>query len=562
MGVRDAVLRIVRELNRTDEEILVYGPLIHNPQTTAILETRGLRTVNDLEGIEGKTIAIRTHGITADKLREIKGRSTRYYNLTCPKVSRVQGIIRKYSGNGYYTIIVGDHDHAEVLGLKSYARAGVTVVSSASEIGAIPEAKNYLVVSQTTQDADRFDEIVTGIRARRPDITVFNTICESTHNRQADVTEGVKAGADALVVVGGRKSANTQRLAQMGHEYGIRTFHVETEDELSHEDFRGVRKVLVTAGASTPGWIINNVMERLYDIRFRNSFILVHLFIKLLQFVLRTSIFSAVAAYFITAFAQSNAGYAPDRRLCLVSMLYIFSMYTVNNFLEMQWLLVRNPVKYALLKRFRFLLIPLAAAALGACGLILARYQPWIMAAYGFSALMGTVYSTGLIKKAVQWIPFRLARLAYSEKNIISSVGWTIAAVLLPLLSRGAAGDGMLVLNAYVFSMILMRYLLLDIIASQGDLILGRQTLPATIGPHRTKVIGLVVMAAASIPYAAFTMTRGAPIDLVFLAGLAYMGCLFVHIPSRSYFFALKYEFLVDFNFVLFIALCLLKGIY
>ncbi|RPI89189.1 MAG: hypothetical protein EHM32_12965 [Spirochaetales bacterium] len=166
MGVRDAILTIVEELNTAGEEILVYGPLIHNPQTVAILARRGLKTIHNLDDIDGKTIAVRTHGIPIENLRDIKARSRRYLNLTCPRVSRVQGLIKNYSGKGYYTIIIGDRDHAEVLGLKSYAAGGVTVVSDIADIHTVPEADKYIVVSQTTQDSDQFSAIVSELEKR------------------------------------------------------------------------------------------------------------------------------------------------------------------------------------------------------------------------------------------------------------------------------------------------------------------------------------------------------------------------------------------------------------
>ena len=266
MGVRDAVLKIVRELNKTHDKILVYGSLIHNPQTVEILGQRGLSTIRTLDDIDGKLVAIRTHGVPVELLREIRSRSRRYINLTCPRVSRVQGLIKGHSAKGYFTIIIGDADHAEVMGLKSYATSGVMVIQGADAISSIPPAPRYIVVSQTTQDIGKFNDVADALRKRFPDIKIFNTICDSTCNRQNDILAGIEKGIDALVVVGGKESANTLRLAGMGREHKLKTFHIETEAELGEGDFSQVDHVLVTAGASTPGWIINNVMERLHEI--------------------------------------------------------------------------------------------------------------------------------------------------------------------------------------------------------------------------------------------------------------------------------------------------------
>ena len=140
MGVRNAVLKIIKEINSSEEEIRMYGPLIHNPQTIDILSRRGLITIKDLGDIKGKQIAIRTHGVTLDENRIIKEQASRVINLTCPRVARVQGIIKKYSKQGYFTLITGDADHPEVKCLKSFAGSGVFVISGASDLEKIPAA--------------------------------------------------------------------------------------------------------------------------------------------------------------------------------------------------------------------------------------------------------------------------------------------------------------------------------------------------------------------------------------------------------------------------------------
>ncbi|MCU0845538.1 MAG: 4-hydroxy-3-methylbut-2-enyl diphosphate reductase [Spirochaetes bacterium] len=555
MGVRDAILTIVEELNTAGEEILVHGPLIHNPQTVAILARRGLRTIHTLDDIDGKTIAVRTHGIPIENLRDIKARSRRYLNLTCPRVSRVQGLIKNYSGKGYYTIIIGDRDHAEVLGLKSYAAGGVTVVSDIADIHSVPGADKYIVVSQTTQDSDQFSAIVSELEKRFVGVTVFNTICDSTHNRQSDIRDGIARNIDALVVVGGRQSANTTRLAQMGRECGIRTFHVETEAELSGGDFRGVKHVLVTAGASTPGWIINNVMERLYEIQYGNSRFFPGIIVKLLDFILRTNILSAAAAALISLFALSFAGETAGMMFPLTSFLYIFAMYTLNNHFEMDSLLIRNPVKYEIQNRFKHALLPMAILALGVCLYLAARHEPVVALVYLVSCVLGAIYSTRVVKRIVESTGIGLLERAYNLKNIVSAFGWLIVTTVLPLAAAGADTSSFLGACSFVFALVLFRNILLDIIAFQGDLIFGMQTFSTILGVRSAGRIAIAVSAAAGAVFTVTALSGGKEPFLVFLANLAYFAAVYFRIRSKNYFIALKYEMLLELNFVLFAAL-------
>ncbi|HSV98208.1 MAG TPA: 4-hydroxy-3-methylbut-2-enyl diphosphate reductase [Spirochaetota bacterium] len=555
MGVRDAVLTIVEELNTAGEEILVYGPLIHNPQTVAILGKRGLKTVHTLDDIDGKTIVVRTHGIPLENLRDIKARSRRYLNLTCPRVSRVQGLIKNYSGKGYYTIIVGDRDHAEVLGLKSYAAAGVTVVSDIADIDTVPRADKYILVSQTTQDRDQFFAIVNELEKRFSEVTVFNTICDSTHDRQNDIRDGMARNIDALVVVGGRQSANTTRLAQMSRECGIRTFHVETEGELAAGDFRGVKHVLVTAGASTPGWIINNVMERLYEIQYRNNRFFPGIIVKLLDFILRTNLLSAAAASLISLFVLAFAGAAAGTAIAIESFLYIFAMYTLNNHFEMDSLFIRNPVKYAIQNRHRHVLLPMAIIALVACLYLAAHHQPAVAFGYLVSCFLGAVYSTRTVKRMVLKSGIGLLEKAYNLKNIVSAFGWLIVSTVLPLAAAGADTASFIGACSFVFALVLFRNILLDIIAFQGDLIFGMQTFSTMLGVQSAGRIAIAVSAAAGAVFTAIALSTGKALFLVFLVNLAYFAAVYLRIRSKNYFIALKYEMLLDLNFVLFAAL-------
>jgi len=552
MGVRDALLRIVNEINTTDESIYVYGPLIHNPQTVEVLHKRGLQTINTLESIDDKIIAIRTHGIPFEKLRDIKKRAKRYINLTCSRVARVQGLIRKYSRNGYFTIIIGDKNHAEVIGLQSYASSGVIVVSQIDDVPHIPPADNYLVVSQTTFDTELFEALIGAIGERFSNVIVVNTICHSTHNRQDDVKQGIERGIDALVVVGGKNSANTKRLASIGDENNIVTYHVETESELKSRQFDNVQHVLVTAGASTPGWIINRVLERLYDIKYANSNFLINLLKKTAEFIVRTNLFSAITASFITLFAQRFLDRKPDFVLAFISFIYIFSMYTINNLFELDFLKVSNPYKFVLYRKYKNLLLPVSIISLLISSFIIRRYGTEATLIFLSSSLFGILYSAPWIRGIFYTMKSNLIKKLYFSKSIVVAGGWVIITTVIPLISDGDAIHEIVFLSFFIYTFIFLRSVLLDCIAFQGDLILGRETLPILLGVTCAKNLLLLASLSAIITFGSYAVILQKLPFLIFTVNIIYFSVLIVQVIKLNYLISLKYELLVDCNLLLF----------
>ncbi len=554
MGVRDAVIRIVGEINSSTEDIFVHGPLIHNPQTISILDKRGLKTVEENRDIDGQTVAIRTHGIPYQRLKEIKKRARRLINLTCPRVARVQGIIKKYSRDGYFTLITGDDDHAEVISLKSYATSGVKVVSEICDIDAIPDSERYLVVSQTTFDRELFERIISVLTARFPGkVTIFNTICDSTYNRQEDVVEAVERGVDVLVVVGGKNSANTRRLADIGRDRGVRTFHIETESELDDAEFFRDDRVFVTAGASTPGWIINNILEKLYSIKYKKSNVLINLIKKFLEFIVRTNILSSAATFFITLFALAYSGGRPDPLFALTAAFYIFSMYTINNYLMTDHLKESNPYKRALYRQYRLFLLPLAALLMIASFVLISRYELTVIFVFVASSLLGMVYSTRCFKRMIELVGIRPLTMIYNSRNVAATAGWIIISALVPILHTKPPAGTALAILALIFCLIFFRNILLDLIAFQGDLILGRETLPIQVGIEKTRAIFVLLASFTLGAFGTVTILGGQWPHLIFAGTILYYLTLLFAILRLNYLVALKYELLVDTNLVLFI---------
>lgn len=264
-GVRRAFDRVMDTVKakKEGESVYTYGPLIHNPQAVEQLESEGVAVIEDIPENFSGTVFIRTHGLSPSERQRLRCSGATICDATCPDVGIIQGIVRKYVRKGYNTIIVGNREHPEVVALLGYAEGNGVAVLSRDEIEHLPkEWKNVCVVAQSTQKEDKFEELVEDIKKIYPHAEIFNTICSSTTERQEEVRE-LSRLVDAMVVVGGYNSANTTKLAQISREMGAPTFHIETEEELKVNDFKNFQNIAVTAGSSTPSWLIDRVVKKL-----------------------------------------------------------------------------------------------------------------------------------------------------------------------------------------------------------------------------------------------------------------------------------------------------------
>ena len=263
MGVRRAVdmtLNLVE--TQCGSSISTFGPLIHNPQVLEFLENKGVAVINDIPKNGTGKVIIRAHGVPPGSKTRLENAGLTVNDATCPRVVKVQVIIERHAKEGKTIVIVGDRNHAEVEGLCGYARGDFYVVSTETEAKSLVLSSPYIIVSQTTQDEVFFANIVDLIKTNNPNGQVFNTICDSTHKRQDEVRTLCKQ-VDALVVVGGRNSANTTRLGIVAQGEGTEVFVIETKEELNLEILATYKIVGVTAGASTPNWIIKEVVKTL-----------------------------------------------------------------------------------------------------------------------------------------------------------------------------------------------------------------------------------------------------------------------------------------------------------
>jgi len=243
--------------------VYTYGPLIHNPQAVTMLEQKGIGVIEEIpERLDG-TVAIRTHGIPPAERKKLEASGAHICDATCPDVGIIQGTVRRHLRQGFFIIIIGHREHPEVKALLGFAEKRGACINSADEVAALPaDLGKVCIVSQSTQQREKFNALVELIQGRYPNSVVFDTICRSTDMRQEEVRELARE-VDAMVVVGGRNSSNTNRLAEISRAMGTPTFLIETDDEINAADFSGMNVVGVTAGASTPSWVIERVVERL-----------------------------------------------------------------------------------------------------------------------------------------------------------------------------------------------------------------------------------------------------------------------------------------------------------
>ena len=265
-GVERAV-EMVEEAIADGDTVRSLGPLIHNEQEMQRLSRQGVTTVTEPVQISrGETAVIRAHGVTPDVQRELEEKASKVVDATCPFVTRVQKLAARAAAADRHVVVVGNPDHPEMIGVKGYAPDHAFVIRDETEVADLPRLRKPLVVSQTTIKAKTFFDTAEAVRSKTDDeVQIVNTICSATRDRQ-DAARALSTMVDAFYIIGGRHSSNSVKLLAVCKENCDKSFLIETEDEIDPDDLIGVERVGVTAGASTPNWLIQKVVSHLENI--------------------------------------------------------------------------------------------------------------------------------------------------------------------------------------------------------------------------------------------------------------------------------------------------------
>jgi small subunit ribosomal protein S1 len=262
-GVKRALDMARSATGQGREPINTLGPIIHNPQVVESLKREGVGVVGSLNEIDGGTVIIRSHGVAPETIDAAKAKGINVLDATCPFVKKAQQKAAELATNGYYVIILGEKDHPEVLGIMGHAGGRALVIEQAEDLMLVPKKERKVgLVVQTTQSAEKLQEIAGKLVAMVAELKVYNTICNATSRRQEDALK-LTDSVDVMLVLGGKNSANTSRLAEMCEETGTPTYHIETADEIDAAWFKQGDSVGVTTGASTSTDILEEVVAAL-----------------------------------------------------------------------------------------------------------------------------------------------------------------------------------------------------------------------------------------------------------------------------------------------------------
>ncbi len=265
-GVKRAVDTVYEQLEMAKEDIIyTYGPIIHNEEVVKDMKQKGvvvLQSETELDNLVKGTVIIRSHGVEKAIYDKLNEKGIKIVDATCPFVKKIHNIVRKESAQGRYIIIIGNPQHPEVEGIKGWAGKNVSVIQNKEDIDklCIPENEKICVVSQTTFNYNKFKELVEIISKKSYDVSVLNTICNATKERQTEA-QHIAEVVDAMIVIGDKHSSNTQKLFEICGNACKDTYYIQTLDDLDMNQLGSVETVGITAGASTPNNIIEEVQN-------------------------------------------------------------------------------------------------------------------------------------------------------------------------------------------------------------------------------------------------------------------------------------------------------------
>jgi 4-hydroxy-3-methylbut-2-enyl diphosphate reductase len=549
MGVRRAVEIVLDVANTRAKPIYTFGPLIHNPQVLEILEEKGVSILDNPSQSGPGCVVVRAHGVPPQTKKTLSEGGLTVIDATCPRVVKVQSIIEKYAKEGYGVVIVGDRDHPEVSGLLGYAGGQGHVISEPQDLERLPDFEKAIVVAQTTQDSRLFQTIAQAIKERYPHFKLFNTICDSTHKRQAEVRRMAKS-VDAVVVVGGLNSGNTQRLAQVVEQEGIPVYHVEREEELDCEAIEPLHSVGVTAGASTPNWVIKKVCRTLEGLPRRRGRRIVF---KVQRWLLLSNLYLALGAGCLSYACALLSGIRPGLPLAMMAACYVLSMHILNNFIGKEAVRYNDPDRAHFYEDNRLVLLTLAALS-GAVGLLTAFTMgivPFLVLLV--ISILGVLYKVRLFPRPVK-IGREIEGISDipGSKTVLIAMAWGVVTGVLPHLSVSLAiTPAMVFVSLWAALVAFVRTAFFDILDMQGDRIVGQESLPILLGERRTLrllkqllAFSLVFLLAGALLDIATSLAYGLTLSVFYLAAVIFAFERNWVLPGS------RFEFLVETIFV------------
>ena len=526
MGVRRAIELALDAVERWGE-VYTAGPLVHNNQAIQMLRARGIEEEQDPP--PSSAVLVRAHGLPPDELERLRAKGCTLIDATCPRVRAGQRKVEAWADEGRHIVIAGDRGHAEVKGLVARAGERASVISSCEEARSIELCGSAAFIAQTTFDASRFAEMESVLRSRVKGLAVSRSICPSTAERQEEIKTLARTAA-AVVVVGGKHSANTCRLTEIASASGARVLHVETADELDGRDFEGCSSVVVTAGASTPAWVTQGVVERLR--LFRGP--LRGLLRAFEQVFVATSFFLALGAVALYYAASALSGRPPEPFMGLISFCFAFPMYAVNRLATVERTSPQMSMRAAFSAGHAGLLAVLALL----CAVVGLAAAAWLDTNVFFALLAaevaGGAYSLRILPRAKK--RGKRLRDIPASKDIFIPAGWALVLVGLPCIASGELRPADLLAAGFVYLAVFAASVMLDMRDVEGDRLAGVETLPVLLGKKRAQY----AVALAAI-FLAVLLGAGAARGLSFGYWLMFLPA-YVLIELRSS--SVRHEFL------------------
>ncbi|WP_424244927.1 4-hydroxy-3-methylbut-2-enyl diphosphate reductase [Elusimicrobium posterum] len=533
-GVKKAIDKVLELEAGGKKNIFTIGPLIHNKSVIETLEAKGIKSIDHPSDAKTKeaVLVIRAHGITPEFQQKIQDTGYEVVDATCPLVKHVHNIIQKYAQQGYDTVIVGDAGHAEVVGLLGYTQGRGHVVANEEEAAALPQFEKLNIVAQTTQKESSFLKIAEIIKTKAKEVIVSNTICEPTKQRQTETVDMAK-NADLVIVVGGKNSANTARLAMLCSSLAPKVLHVENETELKGEDLISPKKIFITAGASTPNWMIDRIANMVKDARRGPELKLGTIIKDLWNVLVKSSLYTAFAALALTYVCMKLQGIRFDPYILAMSWLFIFSLTIIN----------RGVSKSALGEKK----LPIAIGVFAGFGALAISYT------YGWKIFIITFVFCliGVAYPFRHMISIKKFSAFPATKDISTALGWAFVCAYLPASVLGLAFTKANYLAIfYALLLVFIRSVILNLGAAQKDIMIGKESFYKAFGLNITRfVISILIIALTVVLILLLTMGWKVKLVSMLLLGNVYIICIAVYYYLKQKPRTIMEETLVDGQF-------------